>query len=56
MVFGPGLSEEAVNTFEKAWAIVSSPQYIHADKKQEITDNLRKYLDKGGFEIPNEIG
>ena len=55
MIFGPGISQESVNTFEKAWSIVSSPQYLHKDKKQEITDNLKKYLEKGGFEIPSEI-
>lgn len=55
MVFGGGVNESDVTTFEKAWKVVTSPNYIHKDKIEEITQNLIKYLQRGAFEIPTEI-
>ncbi len=55
MIFGPGIKEDDIKTFEKAWRVVTSPNYIHRDKVDEIKDNLIKYLQRGGFEIPTEL-
>jgi hypothetical protein len=55
MVFGPGIKENDIRTFEKAWKVVTSPSYIYSDKVEEIKDNLIKYLQRGGFEIPTEL-
>ena len=55
MMFGPGVKKEDLKSFEDAWEIVSSPSFIHADKKDEIRDDLERYLINGGFEIPTEI-
>lgn len=55
MIFGPGISPEDVSTFEKAWSIVSSPNYIHKDKIDLIKSDLVRYLTNGGYVIPSEI-
>jgi hypothetical protein len=55
MLFGPGVNEEDVKTFEDAWKIVNSPDYIYSDKLDKIKENLIKYLNNGGFEIPSEL-
>jgi hypothetical protein len=36
MVFGPGIKENDIRTFEKAWKVVTSPSYIYSDKVEEI--------------------
>lgn len=55
MLFGPGVKENDVKTFEDVWKIVSSPDFIYSDKLEKIKENLLKYLTNGGFEIPSEI-
>ena len=55
MVFGPGYSQDDVNTFEKAWSIVCAPNYMYKDKLDQIKTYLKDYLQKGDFEIPSEI-
>ena len=55
MMFGSGVNKDDLKSFEDAWKIVSSPSFVHADKKQEIRDDLERYLVNGGFEIPTEI-
>jgi hypothetical protein len=55
MMFGSSVKKEDLKSFEDAWKIVSSPNYIYSDKKDEIRDNLERYLTNGGFEIPTEI-
>lgn len=55
MMFGSGVNKKDLKSFEDAWKIVSSPDFIHADKKDEIRDNLERYLINGDFDIPTEI-
>jgi hypothetical protein len=55
MMFGPDVREDQVKTFEDAWKLVTSPNFIYADKVENIKDNLLKYLTNGGFEIPTEL-
>ena len=55
MMFGSGVNKVDLKSFEDAWKIVSSPDYLHADKKEEIRDNLERYLINGDFDIPTEI-
>lgn len=55
MLFGPGVDENDVKTFEDAWKIVTSPNYIYSDKLEKIKESLIKYLNNGGFEIPTEL-
>lgn len=54
-MFGPGVSEDKVKTFEDAWKIVTSPNYVHKDKVDGIREDLIRYLENGGYEIPSEI-
>jgi hypothetical protein len=55
LMFGEGVKPDDVKTFEDAWSIVSSPNFIYADKVEEIKEDLKRYLTNGGFVIPNEI-
>lgn len=55
MMFGSGVNKKDLKSFEDAWKIVSSSDFIHADKKDEIRDNLERYLINGDFDIPTEI-
>lgn len=55
MMFGEGVNKDDLKSFEDAWRIVSSPSFLHADKKDEIRDDLERYLINGDFDIPTEI-
>ena len=55
LMFGPKVKPDDVKTFEDAWTLVSSPDFIYADKREEIKEDLRRYLSNGGYVIPNEI-
>lgn len=55
LMFGPGIKQSDVKTFEDAWKIVSSPNFIHSEKIDGIKEALLQYLTAGGFEIPYEI-
>lgn len=55
MLFGPGVKERDVRTFESTWNLVTSPNFIHRDKLNGIKEDLVRYLKNGDFEIPSEI-
>jgi hypothetical protein len=55
MILGKGFGENDVKTFEDVWSIVSSPDFIHSDKFEDIKKDLLRYLENGGYEIPVEV-
>lgn len=55
MLFGPGVGEKDVRTFESTWNLVTSPNFIHQNKLEDIKEDLIRYLKNGDFEIPSEI-
>jgi hypothetical protein len=55
LMFGPGLRPENVKTFEDAWNLVTSPNFVHQDKLPEITEDLVRYLEKAKLPIPVEV-
>jgi hypothetical protein len=55
ILFGKGISPDDVKTFEDAWELVSSDNFKHKDKLGEIKDDFVRYLERGDYEIPDEI-
>ena len=52
LMFGPGYKPDDFKTFEDTWKVVTSKEFIHADKIGEIANDLIRYLNNGNFEIP----
>ena len=46
---------EDINTFEKLWEIVLSPNFIWKDKRNEIILRYKECLAEQGFEEPKEL-
>jgi hypothetical protein len=55
LLFGGGVSPDDVKTFEQAWKMVKSPNFIHKDRFESIKDDLIRYLTNGNYEIPTEL-
>jgi len=54
LMFGGGIKPEQVKTFEDAWKLVTSPNFVHKDKFEEIKQDLARYLTNAGYVIPTE--
>ena len=46
---------EDINTFEKLWEIILSPNFIWKDKRLEIISRYKECLAEQGFEEPKEL-
>ncbi len=55
LMFGSGVKPEDVKTFEDAWRIVSSPDFVYKTKLEEIKQDLVRYLTNAGYVIPTEV-
>lgn len=55
LMFGPGHKPEDIKTFEDAWKIVTSPNFVYKEKISEIANDLVRYLGQAGYVIPNEV-
>jgi hypothetical protein len=55
LMFGGGVKQEDVKTFEDAWKIVTSPGFKYGDRIEDIKQDLIRYLTNAGYVIPTEI-
>ena len=55
LMFGGGVKQESVKTFEDTWKIVTSPGFKYGDRIEDIKQDLIRYLTNAGYVIPTEV-
>lgn len=54
-LFGKGVRPPHVSTFEDAYALVTSPDYVYADRLRGIEDELVRFLKRVKLPVPDEV-
>lgn len=55
LVFGEGINEKDLNTFESVLHIIKDKNFKHYDKLEEILKNAKEFISKANLIMPNEL-
>lgn len=55
MMFGPGVTPESVLTWEDTFRMLMDPNFVYADKRNDILQMAKEGILKKGFPVPDEL-